>query len=473
MSTRGVSALEQVEAIIANDELYALAETIELPDDTQGGRPRHYPTFMWVLYDALISVYQSARKVEAELGHPIVWNHLRHLVQERFPNSPEVWLPAQPMRRHHYLYGRNRYLSTPAAIDRLAEVHRNHAADQARALGLMSDDGRRSWTHPDLNRLLYADGKVITPLFKARPGDTKLDKRTGQLRPLRAETDAALHFEGTGETAWGTKWIMVAARTTNQRGRIILDVDYVPTSGAEAATATESFRRLRPVLDGCQGVIYDTALRGVHHLTLLRDLGWLSINKVTAQKAPTKQPRRKGGERVEKSTFVEDQVIELRDGTKVTVHLFARGGAIGVGNQTSTGEFEFTELVRVRTQRNPDKAGYRWYNTYELPSHLGGGTVTVRLHGNADDATRKFNRTENVRQIPPSDPDFPALYRRRNDAESINRALDDTLWLRRAHSIGRHRQHVNMITHALVVNSVAVSRHRQLMGSSPPTAAAA
>lgn len=29
-----------------------------------------------------------------------------------------------------------------------------------------------------------------------------------------------------------------------------------------------------------------------------------------------------------------------------------------------------------------------------------------------------------------------ALYRRRNDAESINRHLDDTLWLRRAHSVG-------------------------------------
>jgi hypothetical protein len=31
--------------------------------------------------------------------------------------------------------------------------------------------------------------------------------------------------------------------------------------------------------------------------------------------------------------------------------------------------------------------------------------------------------------IPPGDPDFEILYRRRrNDAESINRRLDDTLW---------------------------------------------
>ena len=31
----------------------------------------------------------------------------------------------------------------------------------------------RAWTHPSLTRMLYADGKVITPLFRAKPGDTR------------------------------------------------------------------------------------------------------------------------------------------------------------------------------------------------------------------------------------------------------------------------------------------------------------
>ena len=57
-------------------------------------------------------------------------------------------------------------------------------------------------------------------------------------------------------------------------------------------------------------------------------------------------------------------------------------------------------------------------------------TVTVRLHTNDEDRQRKFNRAENVREIPPGDPDFETLYKRRNDAESINRYLDDMLWLR-------------------------------------------
>jgi hypothetical protein len=84
---------------------------------------------------------------------------------------------------------------------------------------------------------------------------------------------------------------------------------------------------------------------------------------------------------------------------------------------------------------------------------------------------RKFNRTENIRPIPPGDADFARLYRRRNDAESINRALDDTLFLRRAHSIGHARQHLNMLTYALTVNALAIHRHCRT--SDPPTELAA
>ena len=73
----------------------------------------------------------------------------------------------------------------------------------------------------------------------------------------------------------------------------------------------------------------------------------------------------------------------------------------------------------------------------------------------------KFNRTEYVRPIPPDDPAFADLFRRRNDAESINRALEDTLWLGRAHSLGHRRQLLNLLGYALMVNSLAVSRHRQ------------
>jgi hypothetical protein len=144
------------------------------------------------------------------------------------------------------------------------------------------------------------------------------------------------------------------------------------------------------------------------------------------------------------------------------VGLYAQGGALGIAELTETGEPIFEPLPRLRTHRNADKSGrYRWYNDYQLPDRYGSATITVRLHGTDDDIARKLNRTENLRPIPPGDPDFERLFPRRNDAESINRHLDDTMWLGRAHSIGHARQRLNLLGFALTVNSLALHRHRR------------
>jgi hypothetical protein len=413
---------------------------------------------MLIVYEALISVYGSARQVDAELTHPLVWKRVRDGVAQQLGNAGGLALPMSPMRRHHYLYARKRCLERPGLLEQLMAKHRRLAATQAAELGLCHPDGEGSWTHPHLDRMLHADGKVVAPLYRAKPNSVHVDPATGEITHLRAEADAALHYEGTGEAAWGTKFVLVAARTAQVHGRIILDAQWVPQPGGEAATAMASFEQLAPLLPGAQGVIYDTALRGVHHQRMLRDIGWLTINRVTAQQSgTTKSPRR----RIPKSAHVETKNIKRPDGTPATLSLYAQDGAIGVGELDDRGELHFQPLRRKRTHRTRDKSGkYRWYNDYELPAQLG-GDVTVRLHANDEDRRRKFNRTENLRPIPASDPDFARLYRRRNDAESINRALDDTLWLGRAHSIGHERQTLNLLGFALMTNSLARARHRQ------------
>lgn len=465
--SRGASSLARIEAILANPELYALADSIPEPAPASGGRPRHYPAAAVVLYEALISVYGSARQVEAEVAHPVVWR----LIRAGLRRHGGVRVGLRPMRRHHYLYLRNTYMTDPEVLAALERVHRDHAAAHAREVGILDPNGTGSWTHPNRSRLLYGDGKVLTPLFRARPGDTRLDKRTGELVPVRAETDADLHFEGTGDFAWGTKWVIMAARGANIRHRIILDVAPVPDKGGEAATAVASLERLVPALPGVQGVVYDTALRGVHHQRIMRHLGVLSINRVTASKAGAKKPRRtKADQRQDKSVLVETKTIARADGTKHTLALYAKGGALGYAEQEADGTMTFMPLRRVRTHRRADKGGtFRWYNDYQLPTHFGGGVITVRLHGTDEDTKRKLNRPENLRPIPPGDPDFEKLFPLRVDAESINRGLEDSLYLRRAHSVGRARQHLNLIGWALTVNSLTRAEHR----ARPPDAAAA
>lgn len=288
------SALEKVEAILANPAVYALADAIP-PPASSVGRPRSYPHYMLVVYDCLLSVYRSARQVEAELSHPLIWRHMRRILKRRFPDEPSMHLPAAPMRRHHYIYGRDRYLTDPTVLGELSRIHREIACAQARELGLLRADGPGSFTHPDLSRMLYADGKVVTPLYRAQPGATRVDRQTGEVLPARFEPDAGLHFEGTGETAWGCKFVLVAARLEEEQARIILDLEAVVKPGREAAIAMECFTRLAPLIPGAQGVIYDTALRGVHHQKLLRELGLLPVNRVTAAEKGARDPRRGKG----------------------------------------------------------------------------------------------------------------------------------------------------------------------------------
>jgi hypothetical protein len=370
----GVGSLDRLEALVANDALLELAEAVPEPPVERGGRPRMFPPYAWILFDALLSVYGSARRVEAELAHPVVWGHLRGLIQSRFPKQPDRWLPAQPMRRHHYLYGRTTWLTRPEVLAELRCIHQATAIATARAIGLLDPDGLGS-SHP------------TAPAPRA----------SSTTPPCAASTTRRCCATSGG------------CRSTRSPPR---------RDTREEAPARR--RRTR---------------REVH-----------------PPRRPHPHPPRRHP--------ADDLAVR------------PRRRRLGIGTLTDTGEMAFTELERVRTHRHTGKGHYRWYNDYRLPDHLGGGTLSMRLHGNTEDAKRRLNRTENLRPIPPTDPDFKALYRRRNDAESINRAFDDTLWLRRAHSIGHERQLLNQLTHALMVNSLARHRHAQ-RSNDPPLANAA
>lgn len=178
---RGASSLARIDAILANPELYALADAIPEPETALGGRPRHFPAVAALLFETLISVYGSARQVEAEMSHPLVWT----LIRKGLQRHGKIDVGPKPMRRHHYLYLRNTQLTDPAVLARLHDIHRDFAATQAREVDVVDPEGPGSWTHPDRSRLIYGDGKVITPLFRTRPGDTRLDKATGE--PFRNE----------------------------------------------------------------------------------------------------------------------------------------------------------------------------------------------------------------------------------------------------------------------------------------------
>lgn len=125
---------------------------------------------------------------------------------------------------------------------------------------------------------------------------------------------------------------------------------------------------------------------------------------------------------------------------------------------TETGEPHYEPLDVVRIRPHENKSGtYRWYRQYKLPAEFGGAEVTVRLHQTEDDERRGLNRTENLRAIPESSPDFQRLHVLRPDAESINRGIEDSLFINRASAKGWRRQMIDLLGYARLVNALTLA----------------
>ena len=203
----GVSRLQALEAILLNPELYWLAEEIPFPDPERGGRMRAYPNFAYLLYEALISVYRSARQVEAELSHEVVWRFAQRMVRRMFPDDRAMRLPGKPMRRHHYLYVRNRYLTDPVVLKRIAALHRETSCKQARELDLLDPSGPGSFTHPHLSRMFYQDGHGFKfPRYRI-PADGYVKVHTGSGQDGRGDL-----FWGLGNFVWNNDGDAAALR---------------------------------------------------------------------------------------------------------------------------------------------------------------------------------------------------------------------------------------------------------------------
>lgn len=113
-----------------------------------------------------------------------------------------------------------------------------------------------------------------------------------------------------------------------------------------------------------------------------------------------------------------------------------------------------TPLSRVKTTRPQLKSG-RCYNEYRVPREHGGGTVRLRLPADAEDHANGFNREEHLLAFAAGDPDYDRIYGRRNDAESGNNTLDNSMLRERAHSVGRAGIRLNLITWAAYKNAQA------------------
>ncbi len=467
----GVSRIEYVNALIDNPALYELADLIDGPDPSRGGRPRSYPDWVILFFDCLADVVGSARGAATELagedGH--LWNHIRRLVEQKFPDRPERHLPPEPLTREAYNRRRKYVLRS---LEALRVGAREAAAAQALEQGFADPDGPGSPSHPNLDRMLHQDGKVISAPTRYSVGDTRevriTDPTTGEVttehRPRRACVDAKLHTTGDKRQIHGSKFHHIDIRgAEDAHDRIIVNVAHVAgvkgERNSEADVMVRETTAVVELLPGIQGTLTDGVTRGAHLDVFQRDLGLVVVSPTPAERVD-----KKTGTRTLKSQPLTDHTFTYPDGSTETVEIHTHGGALAIKALDDHGKVTLQDLKWLRTIRRTNSDGtYRFYVEYEVPDPRGGPPGVHReatITGEADRATG-FNRSENVRQIPWSSDERPRLYGRRADSEAINRIIEDHLPLKRARSFGAQAQLHNLISHQLVVNSLGRYRCRK------------
>lgn len=432
---------QRIMNLLEDAAIWMLGEALPQPERSHGGRPRHYPGWMYMVFDALIHEFGSAREAARELLDPELWALLRVAGERRYPNDTSKWLPETPMRRHHYSHAKRTFLLDDDLLESLGDVHRRQAAALAREVGLCDPEANGSLTHPSPRRVVYGDGKHIKPRFKTPPGaPPKPVRGTGEIRSARSDPDAEHYMTGGGEQVFGVRFVFLSVRGRDVNHRVLLDVIHAPVAGGEAKYAVAAFERTKPNLPGAQVALYDGALRG-KHLSELYRCGYLPMARMT--RAP-------GGRLPE--VHYGAATVRRPDGSTEQVQIHLVHGAPHLKEIGVDGEPILTPLRRAKTST---AHGKRWYNEYEVPPEYGGGTVRLRLDSTKDDVSKSFNREEHLRAIPPEDEDYEALYALRNDAESGNRTLDDSMLRERAHSVGRRGIQLNVLTWSIYRNAQA------------------
>jgi hypothetical protein len=246
--------------------------------------------------------------------------------------------------------------------------------------------------------------------------------------------------------------------------RVILDVFDATQDTPEGDLAVDSARDLVGLLPGTQAMLYDGAGGHGKNNRAIYGIGILPVTRMT--KAPGGRPKEHpfGPVRVHKA-----------DGTKGSIQVHFLGGAPHAMEILDDGSIELVLLPRVTTKPE-GRCGEarRWYNEHTVPEELGGGIIRIRVSGTKADEMNGFNREELIRAIPESDPDWQRLYGRRNDAESGNRVLDDSMRRERAHSVGRPGIYADLLAWAGFQNAQTRALYgRRRVGPSPEALMAA
>ena len=426
------------------DALFACPLIHDIAADVSpvGLRSRRHPVAFHLAFGAMVRLFGSGNRLDAELAHAETWNQ----VVERYNRGAVLHLTGVPMDANAppllsdtYRHVR-RHLTSEDLMETLLDSFTLHSVAIAQSVGLIRLDGRGSRTYPHPSRTIYGDGTVVRPLY-------------GKADHGRQDLDAEEHTRHDGKI-YGNDLVAIATRGPEVGRRVILAVGRVHDRGHEAAEAVRLIRKVHAVAgDGIQAVVYDGAFRGVHHETLMSELGLIVVNKVHAA---TRDEKKRTYRQIPLGSW--GHTVRGRDCAHTLV---VTNGSVHDSTMDDSGRLVLSDpLVRKQIRRyargggSDDRAaGWRFTLGVTVPCPKESFTAWISPHRQLGE--RGNGRPDQLRLIPEADSYFQTLYGLRNDSESINSGYKRTLLVDRAAALGWRRQVLDLMSWSLLINASA------------------
>ncbi|RPK40875.1 hypothetical protein [Streptomyces sp. ADI93-02] len=433
--------------LVNNPDLYTAAAT--LPGPSPVGRRPHFPPVVYLIYLCSISVFGSARSTASHFQHEDWWEPVRSAIRTHLGDEAADGLkPTGPTRSNWNHYFR-RYLKP--AHDKIREISSDLWIEQALAHGMLCDnDKRTSRVRPARHQVLHGDATVAKPPSGHSEHET-VDERTGEIRRHRVDEDAGVTVEGGGKLVYGNKFLSTAVRLANTpHSRVILALEAIrhksleedPERESEGVALVEMVKHILTRVPSTKAVTYDAALRGRHRAPLI------------AKGLVVFTPQHEG--------VTPQSLLRHKDGT-CAHDLYVAEARVCERHITVDGKTHYTPLpVEELEQRKGEKA--RFYHRITINCPVKTHTLRIRCDETDEDRQidpktkrQRFNRTEHLRQVPPSTPAGRRLKGFRQDSESIHSRFDQSYPHKRVPAYGARGALLIYLGYAWVNNSITRS----------------
>ena len=347
-------------------------------------------------------------------------------------------------------------------LEALTAKQRELGVRRAQEVGLLDDDDVNSPGKYRRDHVVGLDGKVFSSPLRTLETE-RVDKATGELRPVRQDTARQRYGEGGVEAlVWGTKFAIASVRSHLANHRVILGLAHFDsaTTGGEGRVFTDLALDLARRAAGIHAYTADGAWRGTH----------LNQIQTATGRGVIAPARRRTGSRGGILIDGVGHAAQPLPWSRRRIHreaacaghqLWAAVGTLFEQIINAEGEIEYRELRRHQTKRDTTRhkdgsVRHQFYGRYTLscPGHPGHDWWEPLLN-TAEDAKSKFNRTEYLRIAPTTGKEHRRLYGMRQDAESLNAQLERAFYGQRLPAWGVHNQTTIVLLAAVAENAWA------------------